>query len=49
VGHLGVRLLADRVDALGGVLVGLATPGQGTTVRAEIPSTPVGSSGHVTD
>jgi signal transduction histidine kinase len=46
-GHLGLRLLADRVDALGGRLVVLATPGGGTTIRAEIPSRPAGSSGFV--
>jgi signal transduction histidine kinase len=36
-GHLGLRLLADRVDALGGQLAVISAPGQGTTVRADLP------------
>jgi signal transduction histidine kinase len=37
-GHLGLRLLADRVDALGGELRVISGPGQGTTVRVELPA-----------
>jgi signal transduction histidine kinase len=33
----GLRGLADRVEALGGRLSVLSEPGQGTTVRAELP------------
>jgi signal transduction histidine kinase len=36
-GHLGLRLLADRVESLGGELTILSAPGQGTTVQAELP------------
>jgi two-component system, NarL family, sensor kinase len=43
-GHLGLRLLADRVDALGGELVVTAAPGEGTTVRTDVPPWPAGSS-----
>jgi two-component system NarL family sensor kinase len=43
-GHLGLRLLADRVDALGGQLTVISAPGQGTTVRADLPAIPADSS-----
>jgi signal transduction histidine kinase len=33
----GLRGLADRVEALGGRLTVVSTPGQGTTVRARLP------------
>jgi two-component system NarL family sensor kinase len=36
-GHLGLRLLADRVDNLGGRLVIATGPGQGTSVEVELP------------
>jgi two-component system, NarL family, sensor kinase len=36
-GHLGLRLLADRVESMGGELTITSAPGQGTTVRAELP------------
>jgi signal transduction histidine kinase len=36
-GHLGLRLLADRVESLGGELTIISAPGQGTTVQAELP------------
>jgi signal transduction histidine kinase len=37
-GGSGLRGLADRVEALGGRLALDSPVGQGTTVRAEIPS-----------
>jgi two-component system NarL family sensor kinase len=42
-GHLRLRLLADRVDSLGGRLTVVSEAGRGTTVRAEIPAVPPGS------
>jgi len=36
-GGCGLRLLADRVEALGGRLTVDSSPGAGTTVRAELP------------
>jgi two-component system NarL family sensor kinase len=36
-GHLGLRLLADRVESLGGELTIISAPGEGTTVQAELP------------
>ena len=36
----GLRGLADRVNALGGAMHVSSPPGQGTTVRAEIPCPP---------
>ena len=40
-GHLGLRLLTDRVEGLGGSLLIASGTGQGTTVQAELPlSTP---------
>jgi two-component system NarL family sensor kinase len=38
-GHLGLRLLADRVESMGGELTITSAPGQGTTVQAELPIT----------
>jgi signal transduction histidine kinase len=38
-GHLGLRLLADRVESMGGELTITSAPGQGTTVQAELPVT----------
>jgi signal transduction histidine kinase len=38
-GHFGLRLLADRVENLGGELVVTSAVGQGTTVTAELPVT----------
>jgi two-component system NarL family sensor kinase len=40
-GHLGLRLLADRLDTLGGRLTVISRPGEGTTVRADLPAHPV--------
>jgi len=37
-GHLGLRLLADRVESLGGQLSITSAPGQGMTVQAELPA-----------
>ncbi|WP_425349242.1 ATP-binding protein [Friedmanniella luteola] len=42
-GHLRLRLLADRVDSLGGRLSVVSQAGRGTSVRAEIPAVPAGS------
>jgi two-component system NarL family sensor kinase len=39
-GHLGLRLLSDRVESLGGQLLITSAVGQGTTVQAELPVTP---------
>ena len=40
-GHLGLRLLTDRVEGMGGSLLITSAAGQGTTVQAELPlSTP---------
>ena len=40
-GHLGLRLLADRVESLGGQLVVATGPERGTSVEVELPlSTP---------
>ena len=36
-GHLGLRLLTDRVESLGGQLLITSAVGQGTTVQAELP------------
>jgi signal transduction histidine kinase len=36
-GHLGLRLLVDRVQSLGGELVVTSAVGRGTTVRADLP------------
>jgi two-component system, NarL family, sensor kinase len=36
-GHLGLRLLTDRVESVGGELVVTSAIGRGTTVRAELP------------
>lgn len=44
-GHLGLRLLADRVAALGGRLTVTTTPGHGTTVRAVLPAAAVETAG----
>ena len=35
------RLLADRLDTLGGRLTVISRPGEGTTVRADLPARPV--------
>ena len=40
-GHLGLRLLRDRVESLGGSLDLSSQPGQGTVVEAEVPARPV--------
>ena len=39
-GHLGLRLLVDRVESLGGRLDIVSEPGRGTSVEAEIPVRP---------
>jgi len=39
-GHLGLRLLVDRVESLDGELVVTSAVGEGTTVRAELPVKP---------
>jgi signal transduction histidine kinase len=39
-GHLGLRLLIDRVESLGGQLQVVSPPGQGTRVEAEVPVRP---------
>jgi two-component system, NarL family, sensor kinase len=39
-GHLGLRLLVDRVQSLGGQLVVTSAVGQGTTVQADLPVRP---------
>jgi signal transduction histidine kinase len=39
-GHLGLRLLTDRVESLGGQLEIVSRPGQGTRVEAEVPVRP---------
>jgi len=39
-GHLGLRLLVDRVESLGGRLDIVSEPGRGTRVEAEIPARP---------
>jgi signal transduction histidine kinase len=39
-GHLGLRLLVDRVQSLGGQLVVTSAVGQGTTVQADLPIRP---------
>jgi signal transduction histidine kinase len=39
-GHLGLRLLSDRVESLGGRLEVVAGPGRGTRVEAEVPVRP---------
>jgi two-component system, NarL family, sensor kinase len=39
-GHLGLRLLVDRVQSLGGVLVVTSAVGEGTTVQADLPLRP---------
>jgi signal transduction histidine kinase len=39
-GHLGLRLLVDRVQSLGGQLVVTSGVGQGTTVQADLPVRP---------
>ena len=44
-GHLGLRLLADRLDTLGGRLTVISRPGEGTTVRADLPARPVDDAG----
>jgi two-component system NarL family sensor kinase len=36
-GHLGLRLLIDRVESMAGELLVTSTPGHGTTVQAELP------------
>jgi signal transduction histidine kinase len=36
-GHLGLRLLIDRVESLGGQLAIVSGPGRGTRVEAEVP------------
>jgi signal transduction histidine kinase len=36
-GHLGLRLLTDRVESLGGQLAIVSEPGRGTRVEAEVP------------
>ncbi len=36
-GHLGLRTMSERVEALGGVLQVTSVPGRGTTVRASLP------------
>jgi signal transduction histidine kinase len=36
-GHLGLRLLIDRVESLGGQLAIVSEPGRGTRVEAEVP------------
>jgi signal transduction histidine kinase len=39
-GHLGLRLLTDRVESLGGRLEIVSEPGRGTRVAAEVPVRP---------
>jgi signal transduction histidine kinase len=36
-GGTGLRGLTDRIEALGGTLTITSPPGQGTTLRAELP------------
>jgi signal transduction histidine kinase len=36
-GHIGLRVMRDRAQALGGQVTILSTPGDGTTVRVEVP------------
>ena len=38
-GHIGLRTMAERAEALGGVLEVTSAPGRGTTVRASVPGT----------
>lgn len=35
--HFGLELLADRAERLGGTLGTVSTPGEGTTIRLEVP------------
>ena len=37
-GHLGLHSMQERVKGLGGVLQIESAPGQGTCVRAQVPS-----------
>jgi two-component system NarL family sensor kinase len=39
-GHLGLRLLSDRVESLGGRLEVVSEPGRGTRVEADVPVRP---------
>jgi nitrate/nitrite-specific signal transduction histidine kinase len=39
-GHLGLRLLVDRVESLGGKLLVTSAVGRGTTIQAELPARP---------
>jgi signal transduction histidine kinase len=39
-GHLGLRLLIDRIQSLGGQLTVTSAPGHGTTVQADLPLPP---------
>jgi signal transduction histidine kinase len=41
----GLRGLEDRVEALGGRLHVLSVPGEGTSVRADLPLVPAGTEG----
>ena len=40
-GHLGLRSMRERADAVGGTLTIVSAPGTGTTVRADVPRQPV--------
>ncbi|MCA9857603.1 MAG: sensor histidine kinase, partial [Dehalococcoidia bacterium] len=40
-GHLGLRSMRERAEAVGGTLTIVSTPGTGTTVRADVPRQPV--------
>ncbi len=41
-GHIGLRVMRDRAQALGGQVTVLSAPGEGTTVRVEVPLRPTG-------
>ena len=43
-GHLGLRLLTDRVESLGGEMVITSAPLQGTSVEVELPASPLDAS-----
>ena len=45
-GHLGLRTMAERAKALGGVLEVTSAPGRGTTVRAYVPGRADDSAGN---
>ena len=47
-GHIGLRTMAERAEAFGGVLHVTSAPGRGTTVRASLPGKPGGSASTAT-